>query len=468
MEQKESDSQKGNIVLVTAKLDNFLKKIDSLKSLMIAVATGTPIDEKEDEYKTLYEEVEGNIEEFQQVGLPIHNPNNFRSLWDWYEYWKSNNLSSYQSRRQYIRKLYEEVVISIQSALKKHRIKATTLENLIEDIVDRLRQTQLVSVSSSIPVEIQESLIRFHKDHPDSSKAAFILMKFSKTRAHEEIVSAIRKTLSYYDIAALRADDKEYHEDLYYNVLTYIYGCGFGIAVFERIEAEEFNPNVSLEVGYMSALRKPVCLLKDRTLKTLHTDLIGKLYRPFDAQDISLTIQQELSKWLKDKNLDSKLSTKQELSNQAIVNDYIGDVDEVIRSSKSDAELNMANLLEYLPKRVSKIQGFHISPKNTTSNLTEVITNLWRFGINSLLDLDHIITEEYISTLVKHQIYPTYESLLEDAMIYHDIDRYFEKAYSGWNIASYDLVNIMNEKYGEEKVKEIFDRYSIISDYDLM
>ena len=41
--------------------------------------------------------------------------------------------------------------------------------------------------------------------------------------------------------------NKEYHEDLFPNVLIYVHGCGMGMAVFERIEAEDFDPNVSLE-----------------------------------------------------------------------------------------------------------------------------------------------------------------------------------------------------------------------------
>ena len=85
--------------------------------------------------------------------------------------------------------------------------------------------------------------------------------------------------------------------------MTYIYGCGFGVAVFERIEAEEFNPNVSLEVGYMLALKKPVCLLKDKTLKTLHTDLVGKLYKEFDPQNPGKTIPDRISQWLLDKEI---------------------------------------------------------------------------------------------------------------------------------------------------------------------
>lgn len=153
------------------------------------------------------------------------------------------------------------------------------------------------------PIEIKESLERFKHDYPDPTKVAFIMMEFGKTKAHDEIVETIRKVLDSHGISGIKADDKQYHDDLFPNVMTYLYGCGFGIAVFERIEAEEFNPNVSLEVGYMFALKKPVCLLKDKTLKTLHTDLVGKLYKPFDPQDPIKTIPDEITQWLSDKGI---------------------------------------------------------------------------------------------------------------------------------------------------------------------
>lgn len=86
-------------------------------------------------------------------------------------------------------------------------------------------------------------------------------------------------------------------------ILTYVYGCRFGIAVFERIESEVFNPNVSLEVGYLLGLDKPVCFLKDHTLRTLHTDLIGQLYKQFDTQNSESTIPTVLLKWMEDKGI---------------------------------------------------------------------------------------------------------------------------------------------------------------------
>lgn len=158
-------------------------------------------------------------------------------------------------------------------------------------------------MKSDPPVEIQESLARFKLDHPDPTKVAFIMMQFGKTKAHDKIVEAIRSVLDSHGLIGVKADDKQYNDNLFPNVMTYLYGCGFGIAVFERIEDEEFNPNVSLEVGYMFALRKTVCLLKDITLKTLPTDLMGKLYKDFDTQDPVETIPSKISQWLSDKRI---------------------------------------------------------------------------------------------------------------------------------------------------------------------
>jgi hypothetical protein len=151
------------------------------------------------------------------------------------------------------------------------------------------------------PREIEESLKLFRETYPSSRKTAFIIMRFSGTQAHSNVHEAIRATLQDHGIVGLRADDRQFHDDLLYNILTYVFGCTFSIAVFERIETDEFNPNVSFEVGYAMAIRKPVCLLKDRTLTTLQTDLIGKLYRAFDPHDARTTIAEQLGKWIGEK-----------------------------------------------------------------------------------------------------------------------------------------------------------------------
>jgi nucleoside 2-deoxyribosyltransferase len=153
------------------------------------------------------------------------------------------------------------------------------------------------------PPEISESLTRFKETYPDPAKVGFLMMRFNKTKTHADIVDAIGETLSRFGLVALRADSSQYHDVLPSNVKTYMWGCGFGIAVFDRIASDDVNPNVSFEVGYMSALQKPVCFLKDATLPALQTDLAGKLYRSFNTRKPKATIPKELEAWMRDKTL---------------------------------------------------------------------------------------------------------------------------------------------------------------------
>ncbi len=153
------------------------------------------------------------------------------------------------------------------------------------------------------PAIIHDSLKRFRSAHRNADATCFIMMRFGKTRVHSKIETAIKKALKKHGLTGLLARDREFHEDLFPNIWTYVYGCAFGIAVFERLVTDEFNPNVALEVGYMLGLRKQVLLLKDQTLKALHTDLVGKLYREFDPQKPDKSIPGEIDSWLSDKGL---------------------------------------------------------------------------------------------------------------------------------------------------------------------
>lgn len=169
------------------------------------------------------------------------------------------------------------------------------------DTYDLKTDQSVVNGEQLIPVEIRESIERFRKDHAEPT--AFIMMQFSDKPAHNAIVSAIKATLKTVGITALRADDHQYHDDVLPNVKTYMHGCAFGIAVFERIEGDVFNPNVSLEVGYMMAIGKSICYLKDKSLNRLQTDLISKLYREFDTYAIEKTLPVSLNKWLHEKGI---------------------------------------------------------------------------------------------------------------------------------------------------------------------
>jgi hypothetical protein len=147
------------------------------------------------------------------------------------------------------------------------------------------------------PAIVHESLKRFRAAHPTASSTCFVMMRFGKTSAHKRLEKTVKISLKRHKLVGLLARDREFHDDLYPNIQTYMHGCALGIAVFERLETDEFNPNSPLEVGYMFGLRKQVLLLKDQTLRALHTDLVGKLYREFDPQDPERTIPPQIDSW---------------------------------------------------------------------------------------------------------------------------------------------------------------------------
>lgn len=121
-------------------------------------------------------------------------------------------------------------------------------------------------------------------------------MRFSEHRAYPEIEKAVKRTFLEQGVVLVRADDKEYAPALLTNIKCYMHGCELGVAIFERIQKQEFNPNVSFELGFMMALPKPVFILKDQTLDTLQTDMVGRLYASFDPHDPGARLREDVTK----------------------------------------------------------------------------------------------------------------------------------------------------------------------------
>jgi hypothetical protein len=146
---------------------------------------------------------------------------------------------------------------------------------------------------------LQTLLDRFAEDHPDFEKNVFIAMRFRSSKQFDEITNAIRSALSLYGLSGRRADDKVYppDADLWTNVCVYMMGCNYAVCLFEEIDEREFNPNVPLEYGFFRAMNRRVLLLKDKRMPKLPTDMTGKLYREFDAYEITRTINEQIGQW---------------------------------------------------------------------------------------------------------------------------------------------------------------------------
>lgn len=78
-----------------------LQKLDKLKAVMIAVATGGPrIGDVEGEFTRDYDAFDAEL-----ARRNFENPLPYRDLWGWYGRWSSGDLPSWQSRRQFVHDL---------------------------------------------------------------------------------------------------------------------------------------------------------------------------------------------------------------------------------------------------------------------------------------------------------------------------------------------------------------------------
>jgi len=153
------------------------------------------------------------------------------------------------------------------------------------------------------PTYLKSPLMSLLADHPNYRTNCFLIMPFAQTAFHREVLSALRDTMGQLGFTLLRADDKHYADDMWTNIETYLHGCRFGIALHERVLSNTPNANVALEIGYLMGQLKPVCLLKERTLEHLPSDLQGRIYVEFDGMDSHSTLSRALQKWLSDKGL---------------------------------------------------------------------------------------------------------------------------------------------------------------------
>jgi hypothetical protein len=155
---------------------------------------------------------------------------------------------------------------------------------------------------------LTESVRKSRSEHP-YERSVFVMMKFpdglepEHARLVDGIFKGIRIALAAYGLDARRADKKQYEPDLWNNLCVYMLSCQFGLAVLEDCGANEMNPNVGLEYGFMKALDRQVGLLREENFKHDRADLIGKLVKPFRVQDLVLdegSLKSAVQDWMID------------------------------------------------------------------------------------------------------------------------------------------------------------------------
>jgi SEFIR domain len=134
-------------------LTSLLEKIREIQSLMILVATGQKnIQDGEKSYKSLYEQINFEVEILHDEGFKASSINDFTSLWDWHTYYKSSGMNSVE-RGAYVHDLYSEIITQLETSLCKLRfssisqdiseLSTAACEDLVEIKIEQLKSILL-------------------------------------------------------------------------------------------------------------------------------------------------------------------------------------------------------------------------------------------------------------------------------------------------------------------------------------
>jgi len=160
------------------------------------------------------------------------------------------------------------------------------------------QQQRLASLGNLAGREhLRSHLERFLADHPAFERNVFVMMPFREDAQMTEVWSALRTSLTAAGMHPVRADDRDYTGELFSNIEVYMTASSYGVAVFEQIEARDYNPNVALELGWMMGQGKRTLILKEQRLPNLPADVIHRLYRPWDSYNITESITREVTRW---------------------------------------------------------------------------------------------------------------------------------------------------------------------------
>lgn len=109
-------------------------------------------------------------------------------------------------------------------------------------------------------------------------------------------LTEIAETPNRYGLRFHLASDRAVDDELWGNVAASMWACSRGIAIVENKLGEGVNQNLLIEIGSMLMTGRRCVILKDKTVPTLPTDLVGKIYKSVDLDDMR-TVSAAVEQW---------------------------------------------------------------------------------------------------------------------------------------------------------------------------
>lgn len=176
-------------------------------------------------------------------------------------------------------------------------------ESAIHPFANLAHTPHAVVPPSLAPPDLISPLRGFFEAHPFETNV-FGMTRFPSTDKGEldpiaPALHAAREACARHGLEFHLASDRQIVDDLWPNVAAHLWGSQFAVAFFEERTEGGLNYNLNIEVGSALALGRRLAILKDKPLKKLPTDLVGRIYRLVDLGDVT-TVADQLHEWARD------------------------------------------------------------------------------------------------------------------------------------------------------------------------
>jgi phosphoserine phosphatase len=178
--------------------------------------------------------------------------------------------------------------------------------SFIGDLKKMAGQLEVSEINKKKFISPIESCKKLFLDSP-YDRNVFIMTPFKDDQRYIDVIQTIRQALEQKNYKGWIASDKKLDSQLWDNVQAFMLACKYGIAVFTREgagtgaadpTASQFNPNVTMELGFMLSRGKEVLILKDKAVNKLHTDIVGSLYQEFDLNGSKASLSDTVKDWI--------------------------------------------------------------------------------------------------------------------------------------------------------------------------
>ena len=151
------------------------------------------------------------------------------------------------------------------------------------------------------PATIANAVRGFVETHPPEHNI-FGMTRFPRDgadKALRDALDAASEAATSRGFDLILASERTLVDDLWGNVMAHIWSSSLGLTIFEARSDRGVNHNLAIETGAMLMSGRRCALLRDRTVETMPSDLVGHIYYAVDL-DRPNTVRMSVDRWLAD------------------------------------------------------------------------------------------------------------------------------------------------------------------------